>query len=141
MTELPNLISMQMGVRTSPRPRTEADMQPANSNAGRLVVVSNRVADLSAKSQSGGLAVAVGDALKGSPALWFGWSGETSEHALDTPPKVEMHGALKLAKLDLTPDEEEGYYYGYAIAACGLLFITGWISPVATKPTPKSTSA
>ena len=68
MTELPNLISMQMGVRTSPRPRTEADMQPANSNAGRLVVVSNRVADLSAKSQSGGLAVAVGDALKGSPA-------------------------------------------------------------------------
>ena len=114
MTELPNLISMQMGVRTSPRPRTEADMQPANSNAGRLVIVSNRVADLSAKSQSGGLAVAVRDALKGSPALWFGWSGETSEDALDTPPKVEMHGALKLAKLDLTPDEEEGYYYGYA---------------------------
>jgi trehalose 6-phosphate synthase len=114
VTELPNLISMQMGVRASPKPRLEADMQPANSNAARLVVVSNRVADLSAKYQSGGLAVAVGDALKGSHGLWFGWSGETSEHALDTPPKIEMHGALKMAKLDLTPDEEEGYYYGYA---------------------------
>ena len=42
----------------------------------RLVVVSNRVADFTAKFQTGGLAVALGDALKASHGLWFGWSGE-----------------------------------------------------------------
>jgi trehalose 6-phosphate synthase len=114
VAELPNLITVQMGARTSPQALTETDMQPANSNAGRLVVVSNRVADLSAKCQSGGLAVAVAHALKGSRGLWFGWSGETSEDAPATPPTIEAHGELSLVKLDLTPEEEEGYYYGYA---------------------------
>jgi trehalose 6-phosphate synthase len=81
---------------------------------GRLVVVSNRVADLSADHQSGGLAVALAHALRASHGLWFGWSGETQENAAETPPKFERTTDLAIATVDLTPDEEEGYYLGYA---------------------------
>ena len=41
----------------------------------RLVVVSNRVAYLEKKNQSGGLAVALGDALRETGGIWFGWDG------------------------------------------------------------------
>ena len=47
----------------------------------RLVVVSNRVADFNAKFQTGGLAVALGDALKASKGVWFGWSGDVADDA------------------------------------------------------------
>ena len=48
----------------------------------RLVVVSNRVGDLSNGSQSGGLAVAVGEALKAAEGgLWFGWSGRVKRQS------------------------------------------------------------
>jgi len=80
----------------------------------RLVVVSNRVADFSAKFQTGGLAVALGDALKASQGLWFGWSGEVAEVAANTEPKIETGSGLTVATIDLTPEEAEGYYYGYA---------------------------
>ena len=79
----------------------------------RLVVVSNRVADFTAKFQTGGLAVALGDALKASHGLWFGWSGEVST-AAEAAPKVETISGLTVATIDLTPEEAEGYYYGYA---------------------------
>src|SRR5680860_1509870 len=80
----------------------------------RLVVVSNRVADFSAKFQTGGLAVALGDALKASQGVWFGWSGDVADNAESTPPKVETISGLTVATIDLTPQEAEGYYYGYA---------------------------
>ncbi len=80
----------------------------------RLVVVSNRVADFTAKFQTGGLAVALGDALKASHGLWFGWSGEVTEDAASQAPKVETVSGLTVATIDLTPEEAEGYYYGYA---------------------------
>jgi len=80
----------------------------------RLVVVSNRVADFGAKFQTGGLAVALGDALKASQGVWFGWSGDVTDDALRTPPKVESISGLTVATIDLTPQEAEGYYYGYA---------------------------
>lgn len=80
----------------------------------RLVVVSNRVADFGAKFQTGGLAVALGDALKASQGVWFGWSGDVADDALRTPPKVESISGLTVATIDLTPQEAEGYYYGYA---------------------------
>ena len=41
----------------------------------RLVIVSNRVADLDNQAQSGGLAVALGDALRSIGGIWFGWDG------------------------------------------------------------------
>src|SRR3974377_1822922 len=91
---LANLTKAHLSVHAKPRPRAEFATWPAGSAAGRLVVVSNRVADLSAKCQSGGLAVALAHALKGSRGLWFGWSGETSEDALGTPPKIGEQGDL-----------------------------------------------
>lgn len=80
----------------------------------RLVVVSNRVADFHAKFQTGGLAVALGDALAASKGVWFGWSGETSDDAEQIQPKIETVAGLTVATIDLTPSEAEGYYYGYA---------------------------
>ena len=114
MSALPNLTSVNLAALATAKASTDPVARSGASSAGRLVVVSNRVADLSAKCQSGGLAVAVAHALKGSRGLWFGWSGKTSEDASTTPPKIETHGELSTAKLDLSPEEEEGYYYGYA---------------------------
>jgi trehalose 6-phosphate synthase len=78
------------------------------------VVVSNRVADFSAKFQTGGLAVALGDALEASHGLWFGWSGDTTDDADRMPTKTETISGLTVSTIDLTPQEAEGYYYGYA---------------------------
>lgn len=82
--------------------------------ARRLVVVSNRVADFTAKFQTGGLAVALGDALKASHGLWFGWSGNVTDAAAAKEPKLKTVSGLTVATIDLTPEEAEGYYYGYA---------------------------
>ncbi len=80
----------------------------------RLVVVSNRVADFNAKFQTGGLAVALGDALRASKGVWFGWSGDVTDDAKEAAPKVEAIEGLTVSTIDLTPKEAEGYYYGYA---------------------------
>jgi trehalose 6-phosphate synthase len=81
---------------------------------GRLVVVSNRVADLSAKSQSGGLAVAVGEALEASGGVWFGWSGEVVASAADAPPHIEQSGEVSTVTVPLSPEEHERFYLGFA---------------------------
>jgi trehalose 6-phosphate synthase len=82
---------------------------------GRLVVVSNRVAD-PRKPASGGLAVAVGQALKASGGLWFGWSGKVVENG--TPGEGELHlqqaGKVQLATVDLSRDDHDSYYLGYS---------------------------
>jgi len=91
-----------------------ADPAGAEPGKRRLVAVSNRVADLSGGYQSGGLAVALADALRATNGLWFGWSGQSSEDALTMPPKVQDLGDLTISTIDLTPEEEESYYYGYS---------------------------
>lgn len=83
-------------------------------DAGRLIVVSNRVADMRAANQTGGLAVALGQAMASTGGVWFGCSGRTSADAKQTPPSIERIGALVRATIDLTEDEEEGYYRGFA---------------------------
>ena len=45
---------------------------------GRLVVVSNRIAD-PRKTAAGGLAVALADTLNETGGIWFGWSGTVVE--------------------------------------------------------------
>jgi trehalose 6-phosphate synthase len=80
----------------------------------RLVVVSNRVALPShAKSGSaGGLAIAVLAALRQRGGIWFGWSGEvTSEVA---PLETFDVGKVTFATLDLSPQDHEEYYNGFA---------------------------
>ncbi len=82
---------------------------------GRLVVVSNRVAD-PRKAASGGLAVAVGQALEVSGGLWFGWSGKVIEDG--TPGEGELHlqtaGRVQLATVDMSREDHDSYYLGYS---------------------------
>ncbi|MDO8904460.1 alpha,alpha-trehalose-phosphate synthase (UDP-forming) [Hydrogenophaga sp.] len=81
----------------------------------RLVVVSNRIAD-PRKPASGGLAVAVGQALEASGGLWFGWSGKIVENG--TPGEGELHlqqaGNVQLATVDLSREDHDSYYLGYS---------------------------
>ncbi len=81
----------------------------------RLVVVSNRIAD-PRRSASGGLAVAVGQALEASGGLWFGWSGKVVENG--TPGEGDLHqqaaGKVRLATVDLSREDHDSYYLGYS---------------------------
>ena len=80
----------------------------------RLVVVSNRVAPVDeGKTASGGLAVAVLAALKETGGIWFGWSGEVVDAAADRP-KLFNVGRLTYATLDLTAQDHDEYYNGFA---------------------------
>ncbi len=45
----------------------------------RIVLVSNRVADLSKAGQAGGVVTAIADVLSKRLGLWFGWNGEIGE--------------------------------------------------------------
>jgi trehalose 6-phosphate synthase len=78
----------------------------------RLVVVSNRVA-LPKKVPAGGLAAAMHAALAERGGLWFGWSGRIVSES-----KRELHrlnsGRVDYALLDLTRQEYEDYYIGFA---------------------------
>jgi trehalose 6-phosphate synthase len=82
----------------------------------RLVVVSNRVADLEKGVQSGGLAVALGDALRQSGGLWFGWSGnvieDDDEAGLIT--KVVRKGSVTVATVPMTRQDYDEYYIGFS---------------------------
>lgn len=81
----------------------------------RLVVVSNRVADLHSgdAASKGGLAMAMRRALEQKGGLWFGWSGETSTDPHSTPRCVTRDG-ITAATVDLTPQEASEYYDGFA---------------------------
>ncbi len=81
----------------------------------RLVVISNRIAD-PRKTASGGLAVALGQALEASGGLWFGWSGKVVEDG--TPGEGDLHvqnaGKVQLATVDLSREDHDSYYLGYS---------------------------
>ena len=86
----------------------------ATAQAQRLVVVSNRVPDPT-KTQAGGLAVALGAALKERGGLWFGWSGETVETgAASDEPTTRTVGNVDYATIDLDETEHERYYAGFS---------------------------
>ncbi|QRG07860.1 alpha,alpha-trehalose-phosphate synthase (UDP-forming) [Xanthobacter dioxanivorans] len=80
----------------------------------RIVVVSNRVA-LPQRSggPAGGLAVAVNAALKDKGGIWFGWSGRVAPEPSDAP-EVTHHGAMTYAVIDLTTEDYQEYYNGFA---------------------------
>jgi len=95
----------------------EARIHPAipfpDSADPRLVVVSNRVAD-TGHVQTGGLAVAMAEALQASRGLWFGWSGRIADDARDESPRRSAGGACQTLTVGLTPEEHRGYYLGFA---------------------------
>jgi trehalose 6-phosphate synthase len=79
----------------------------------RLVIVSNRVpAYGDRKEQSGGLAVALDEALK-QETLWFGWSGQTAEKTSSTPALTQRR-AVTLATIDLGTEDYRRFYVGFA---------------------------
>jgi trehalose 6-phosphate synthase len=82
---------------------------------GRLVVVSNRVTD-PRKPASGGLVVAVGQALRASGGLWFGWSGKVVENGTPGEGDLQLQqaGKVQLATVDLSRDDHDSYYLGYS---------------------------
>jgi trehalose 6-phosphate synthase len=79
----------------------------------RLVAVSNRVALETRKPDSGGLAVAIHAALENHGGIWFGWSGQVEDEA-DGPPKCIECGPLTYATIDLSRQDYNEYYLGFA---------------------------
>ncbi|EMD83822.1 alpha,alpha-trehalose-phosphate synthase (UDP-forming) [Pacificimonas flava] len=82
----------------------------------RLIVVSNRVSVPKARGAAGaqgGLAVALGSALRERRGIWFGWSGEETPHFtgdLD----MQRNQGVTTATIDLEHQDVEEYYNGYA---------------------------
>lgn len=77
----------------------------------RLVAVSNRIP--LGDNPSGGLVVALEDALRSSGGLWVGFSGEVVEEPSDD---LAFHAgaAFQRASFDLTPRDHDEYYGGYS---------------------------
>ncbi|MFN6955842.1 MAG: trehalose-6-phosphate synthase [Acetobacteraceae bacterium] len=94
----------------------------ARQEAGRLVVVSNRVAvPKRGEPAAGGLAVALRDVMKATRGLWFGWSGETPANPAEQARSVKA-GGIEHALIDLSPAELRGFYAGFANATLWPLF-------------------
>jgi trehalose 6-phosphate synthase len=92
--------------------KDEGSLTRRDARKNRLVVISNRVADLRKSAQSGGLAVGLADAMKARGGLWFGWDGTIAEEA--GPPKSETVGNVQLLSTPLTQEEYDAYYVGYS---------------------------
>jgi trehalose 6-phosphate synthase len=105
---------------TDRKPRAPARRQPAaqprrdGGGGRRLVIVSNRVAEVEkGKSSSGGLAVAIQAALAEHGGIWFGWSGAVNDPS-GPDPHVSVDGKLTYATLDLSQRDFDEYYNGYS---------------------------
>ena len=80
----------------------------------RLVVVSNRVADLRDPVQSGGLAVAMMDAFSKLGGLWFGWDGNTVPGGTRVPPEIAEVSGVTTVTLPMTHKDYREYYAGFS---------------------------
>jgi trehalose 6-phosphate synthase len=90
----------------------------------RIVLVSNRVADLSKAAQAGGVVIAIADVLRARNGLWLGWSGKIGERSeeLRTTPDISQVGTATIATLPLSNREYKEYYLGYANAVLWPVF-------------------
>ena len=79
----------------------------------RLLVISNRVRRPGADAAQGGLAVALGAALRANKGLWFGWSGERTDRFTGALRIAEDEG-IRTATVDLEDQDIDEYYNGYA---------------------------
>jgi trehalose 6-phosphate synthase len=87
------------------------------AEAGRLIVVSNRVAPIEEGLPTlGGLAAGVLDALHEKGGLWVGWSGEIAEGESRAQPERQK-GSIRLQTLDLAQPDYDQYYRGFANSA------------------------
>ncbi|MDX1421913.1 MAG: alpha,alpha-trehalose-phosphate synthase (UDP-forming) [Kiloniellales bacterium] len=86
-------------------------------------MVSNRVpaADSGSRGTEGGLAIAIRDALEENGGIWFGWSGKITQTPPDGPEVVEV-GKITYATVDLSEQDYNEYYSGYANSVLWPLF-------------------
>jgi len=87
----------------------------------RLVIVSNRVADLRATTQTGGLAVGLADAVRERGGVWFGWNGER-DGVTGGDLHVERIGRVDRVAAPLSAQDVSDYYLGYANSVLWPLF-------------------
>jgi len=89
----------------------------------RLIVVSNRVSlpGPRDKASAGGLAVALYAALRKYHGVWFGWSGEVVANE-STKVKIEHTDSVTIATTDLSTDDYDEYYNGFANSTLWPLF-------------------
>lgn len=80
---------------------------------GRLVVVSNRIAD-PRQTAAGGLAVALAEVLNNTGGLWFGWSGKIVDQTEVDDVHLQQAGPVKLAMVDLSKVDHDAFYLGYS---------------------------
>ena len=84
--------------------------------AGRLIVVSNRLADFH-KPAAGGLAVALSGILRQRGGVWLGWSGKIVNRGKEDAQIIRTAvGNVEYLSIDLNEEEFNGYYKGYANA-------------------------
>jgi trehalose 6-phosphate synthase len=81
---------------------------------GRLIIVSNRVAEPTLSPQAGGLAVGLLDALRENGGLWLGWDGTTVEDAEPTALNVSKHAGITIATMPLSERNYQDYYHGFS---------------------------
>jgi len=93
--------------------RSRSDISETLGHDRRLVVVSNRVVDPD-KPAAGGLAVALGEMMHDSAALWFGWSNKTTSDSAPAMVKTQPFGRTTLAQVDLSQEHHDGYYAGFS---------------------------
>ncbi|MBA8879651.1 alpha,alpha-trehalose-phosphate synthase (UDP-forming) [Phyllobacterium myrsinacearum] len=77
----------------------------------RLVVISNRTGDLENKTQTGGLAVGIVDALRSRGGMWVGWNGEVGRESKAS--RKTYDNVISLT-MPLSEEEHEQYYLGFA---------------------------
>ena len=88
----------------------------------RLVVVSNRVADLTRPTQAGGLAVGLADSLRQRGGVWMGWDGKKLKHEEQPEPRIRKIGTVTQATIPLTEQDYDEYYLGFSNSVIWPLF-------------------
>jgi trehalose 6-phosphate synthase len=81
----------------------------------RVVVVSNRVPVPGDGARAGGLVVVLQEALE-QIGLWFGWSGRTTPQGA-TEAQVVHHGDIDYVTIDLSKENYDNFYVGFANGA------------------------
>ncbi len=90
-------------------------------SGGRLIVISNRIP--THEAPSGGLVVALHDALKARGGVWIGNSGTIVEAENASPGLTRIaETPYERLSFDLTKAEYDGFYLGYANATLWPLF-------------------
>lgn len=86
---------------------------------GRLICISNRIP--LGPNPSGGLVVALADVLARTGGIWIGSAADTVEDPSETFTEVEG-GRFRRLSFDLSHDEKDNYYAGYANSVLWPLF-------------------